>query len=103
MRSPFLAIACEIVHQSRWTFRLVGAALPACGLLYWLLADVLRASELLRGLTLLPMILSLLGVFIGFNYPGSGRGGGLGGCPSRLFTLPVRTRLLVTCPILCGV
>src|SRR5262249_41343906 len=103
MRSPFLAIAWEIVRKSRWTFRLVGAALPACGLLYWLRADVLRASELFQGLSLLPMILSLLGVFIGFNCTESNPRSGLAGFPARLFTLPVRTRLLVTCPILCGV
>jgi pimeloyl-ACP methyl ester carboxylesterase len=102
MRSPALAIVWEIGRKNSWTFRLVFAAVPACALLYRLLAGPLRSSELLLGLSLLPLVLSLLGVFSAFNYTETSSRSGLAGYPARLFTLPVGTRLLVTCPILCG-
>src|SRR2546421_13097225 len=103
MYAPALAIAWEIGRKNRWGFWLILAAVPAGALLYPLGADLFRASELLRDLSTLPMIGSLIGVFGVFNYTETNSTTGLPGYPSRLFTRPVRTWLLVSCPMLYGV
>jgi hypothetical protein len=102
MRSPALTLAWEIGHRHRWGFGLMAVTLLACALSVPLLAEALRTSELLGTLCFVPLGLSVLGVFAAFSYTETGRGA-TAGFPSRLFTLPVRTRLLVSCPVVCGV
>lgn len=104
MRSPALAIAWEIWGASRRGFLLIAAAIPAFAVLYQVPAKALREFELLRGLSLLPMIFSLVLVFEFFHFTElDPKGVFSGGFPPRLFRLPVRTRLLVSCPMLYGV
>src|SRR5438309_4759895 len=103
MHSPALAIAWEIWTARRRAFLALLAAVPACAALFHVLAGPLRQSDLLHGFSLLPMILSIFCLFVLFNYTDTGRKERLAGFPAHLFARPVRTRMLVTCPIVTGV
>src|SRR5216683_1888228 len=103
MRSPSLAIAWEIWGASRQAFVIALAALPGFALLYYLFADFFQRSELLRAFSYLPMVISLLFLFVAFNFTESRSKAGFAGFPARLFTLPVRTPMLVICPMAYGV
>jgi pimeloyl-ACP methyl ester carboxylesterase len=83
-------------------FLALALAIPACALLYQGLAGPFRALEGLRHLGYLPMGFSLLLTFAFFNFTEHNSRQRYSGFPHRLFTLPVPTRLLVACPMLCG-
>jgi hypothetical protein len=103
MRSPVWAIAWEIWGGNRRLWWMMLGAVPVCALLFRLSSRVLQESDGLRSLSFFPLLLSVLFVMSIFNFTERDRRKAFAGFPERLFTLPVRTSLLVTCPMLCGV
>jgi hypothetical protein len=78
-------------------------AVPVFALLLHLFAGALHESEGLRFLSFFPLLLSLLFAASTLNVTERDRRKSFTGFPERLFTLPVRTSVLVTCPMVCGV
>jgi hypothetical protein len=103
MRSPVWAITWELWSGHRRLWWLILGAIPVCALLFRLSAGALTASDGLRSLSICPLLVS--GVFLMsiFNFTERERRKSFAGFPERLFTLPVRTSWLVTCPMLGGV
>jgi len=103
MRSPALAIGWEIWQSHRRGFLAVLAAVPLGAILGRVYAESLRPGTLFHALSFLPLAASLFATFVFFNYTEADRRGRFVGFPSRLFTLPASTWLLVTCPVAFGV
>src|SRR5262245_56432839 len=103
MRSPAWAITWELWSGHRRMWWLILGAIPVSALLFRLSSRVLAESADLRLLSLLPLLLSLLLVMSIFNFTDRASSIRFAGFPERLFTLPVRTSVLVSCPMLCGV
>jgi hypothetical protein len=103
MRSPVWAIAWEIWGRNRRAWWMILGAAPVCALFFRLSARVLQESDGLRLLSFFPMLLSGMFIMSIFNFTERDRRKSFAGFPERLFALPVRTSLLVTCPMLCGV
>jgi pimeloyl-ACP methyl ester carboxylesterase len=101
--APVWAIAWEVWGARRRGFLTILAVIPVFALLYQGLSGPLHRSEGLRHLSYLPMGFSVLMVFVFFNFTEHNSRQRYAGFPYRLFTLPVATRLLVSCPMLCGV
>jgi hypothetical protein len=96
MRSPASAIAWEIWRKNRWGFWVVLGSL-LCGL-------AVRFSdrsedEVVNLIAGTAMVVSFVVTFAIFSYAESGVQMSF---PTRTFALPVRTKLLVNCPILLG-
>jgi hypothetical protein len=108
MRSVAAAIGLEIWWKNRRVFQVLLAVIPAFALLWFLGMGLLQDREgswstLLQTITLVAMVGSLACVFTCFDYTEEGSRGALAGFPPRLYTMPVRTWWLVTCPVLYGV
>src|SRR6185295_2813523 len=95
--SPAAAIAWEICRKNRWGFLVVFVS-TLCGLAVHLFGP--SEDEVLQFIAGTSMMVSFLVTFVIFSYADTG---GRISFPVRTFTLPVRTRLLVNCPILLGV
>jgi hypothetical protein len=96
IRSPVLAIAWEIWRKNRWGFLVVYGSL-LCGLAARLLGP--SEDEVPRFIAGAAMVISFLVTFTIFSYADSGAQIAF---PARTFTLPVRTGMLINCPILFG-
>jgi hypothetical protein len=96
MRSPVSAIVWEIGRKNRWAFLVVGGSLLS-GLLVHLVGPTGGDTPSVVGAS--AMVVSFLVIFAIFSYAD---GGAQIAFPERTFTLPVRTGLLVNCPILLG-
>ena len=96
MRSPVSAIIWEIGRKNRWAFVVVGGSLLS-GLLVHFIGPTGGDTPSFVGVS--AMVLSFLVTFAIFSYAD---GGAQIAFPERTFTLPVRTGLLVNCPILLG-
>jgi hypothetical protein len=103
MRSPILAMAWETWGSHRRAWWMILGAVPVFALLSHLSAGALGESEGLRFLSFFPLLLSLLFAASTLNVTERDRRKSFAGFPERLFTLPVRTSVLVTCPMVCGV
>lgn len=103
MRSPAFAIGWEIWQSHRRGFLAVLAAIPLGAILSHAFAESLRPGALFHALSFLPLAASLFATFVFFNYTEADRRGRFVGFPTRLFTLPASTWLLVTCPVVYGV
>jgi hypothetical protein len=103
MWSPVWAIAWELWSSQRRLWWLILGMISVSGLVLRLSAGALAESEGLRSLSFFPLLLTIILVLAIFNFTERDRRKSFAGFPERLFTLPVRTRLLVTCPMLCGV
>ncbi len=103
MRGPIQALSWEIwtAHRRGWLWVL--AAIPGCALLNWLFARALQHSDALQSVSVLPLVFSLGAVADFFNFTETNRRKGYAGFPQRLFTLPVRTSVLVACPMTLAV
>src|SRR5687767_7735672 len=101
MRHPLAALTWAIWQSHRWGLIGLIAAIPACAALYRL--PSICDSEFLRRLSFLPMVGSLFFLFVVFKCTESDRRNRSSGFPSRLFTLPVSTWMLVSCPMACAV
>ena len=89
-------------HRRAWWMIL--GAVPVFALFLHLSAGALGQSEGLRFLSFFPLLLSLLFAAAAKpNVTERDRRKSFAGIPERLFTLPVRTSVLVTCPMVCGV
>ena len=96
MRSPASAIVWEIWLKNRWGFWvLLGSFL--CGLAVRLSGP--SEDEVLKFIAGAAMVVSFLVTFAIFSYAESGVQISF---PTRTFALPVRTQMLVNCPILAG-
>jgi hypothetical protein len=82
---------------------MIPGAVPVFAVLSHLSAGALRESEGLRFLSFFPALLSLLLAASALNVIERDRRKSFAGFPERLFTRPVRTSVLVTCPMVCGV
>jgi len=97
MRSPAAAIAWEIWRKNRWgLWVLLGSFL--CGLAVRFFDR--PGDEVLQLIAGTAMVVSFVVTFAIFSYAESGMQMSF---PTRTFALPVRTRLLVNCPVLLGV
>src|ERR1051325_3824828 len=113
MFTPALAILWEIWRKNRWALLAILAAIPLWALLSRALCGPLRPTgdETLAMIwpvlvflaDIVPMWCSLLGMAVIFCYTEADPQRGHARFPARLFVLPVRTTLLVTCPMLYGV
>jgi hypothetical protein len=104
MSTPALALAWELWRRHRWGNIATLAAIPVCSLLY-ITATKLSGRPLgtdLLAFALLPMVVSLLWTFSVFGFTESDARRGFTGIPVRVWTLPVRTRFVVTCLTLFG-
>lgn len=102
MRSPAVAIAWAFWSANRRGWLLLLAAMAACGLLLHILGDSLRDSESMQFAAYLPLVAALLLAMAFCNFTDRQRRDGIAGFPRHLFTLPVNTRLSVTCALLCS-
>jgi len=112
MSSPALAILWEIWRKNRLGLIVILAAIPVWALLSRLLTGPLQPSDdaiktiwpvlvlLADGLA---MWISLFALGVMFCYTETDPRRGHARFPSRLFALPVRTTLLVSCPMIYGV
>ncbi len=98
MHSPASAIAWEIWRKNRRGFLVVLGALT-CGLTFRLVGLPEAEDEMPRFIAGSAMVVSFVMTFAIFSYVDSGARISF---PGRTFTLPVRTGLLVNCPILLG-
>ena len=97
MRSPATAIVWELWRKNRWGFWVVlGSFL--CGLAVRLSNQ--SKDEVLQLIAGAAMVVCFVVTFAIFSYAESGAQISF---PTRTFALPVRTRLLVNCPMLLGV
>ncbi len=113
MFAPALAILWEIWRKNRWALLAIFAAIPFWAVLNRALCGPLqpRGDEALALvwpvlvflIDVVPMWLSFLVLAVIFCYTEPDPQRGHARFPARLFVLPVRTRVLVTCPILYGV
>jgi hypothetical protein len=98
MHTPGHALLWEIWRKNRVGNLIVLAAIPVFGMLCGLEAH-LRGGRIrpeFAPFGLVPMIASILWVFSIFAFTESDSRRGFTGIPGRLFTLPVRTRTIVT-------
>ena len=110
MQSPAYAIAWEIWRKNRWGILIIVAAIPVWALFSRALVGPLQPSgdETLKMLwpvlvllaDIVPMWVSLLALGVMFCFTEMDAQRGVPRFPSRLFTLPVRTRTLVTWPMI---
>ena len=97
MRSPATAIVWELWRKNRWGFWVVlGSFL--CGLAVRLSNQ--SKDEVLQLIAGAAMVVCFVVTFAIFSYAESGAQISF---PTRTFALPVRTQLLVNCPIVLGV
>jgi len=112
MSSPSLAILWEIWRKNRLGLILIAAAIPIWALLSRALMGPLQPNDdaikmvwpvLVLLADALPMWVSLFALGVMFCYTESDSRRGHARFPSRLFALPVRTIVLVSCPMVYGV
>ncbi len=101
MRSPAVAIAWELYRPQRWGLAAVGAGLLVLSLVFHLLPATV-AARVGEPLSTSLFFFALCYVYTIFLYSQPGQGGRRAGFPRRLFTLPVRTSVLVGLPMLYG-
>ena len=103
MRSPLFALTWEIWRRN--AVSVVGAAglLLACGILFSIFDETIRASEALRFIGYVAMVVSLILVFALFNHTEFNPAKQWTGFPYRHFVLPLPTWLLVAWPMFLGV
>jgi hypothetical protein len=102
MRSAVVVLAWEFWAANRRGWLIVLSTIVGCALLYRILAEPLQQSEGLRFFCCLPMVMSLILVGAFCNFTDRERRDGIAGFPRRLFVLPLKTRFLVTLPMLFG-
>jgi hypothetical protein len=104
MSTPAQALAWELWRKHRWGNIATLAAIPFCALLYT--AGTKLSGRPLGGnfvpFALMPLVASLLWAFSVFGFTESDPQRGFTGIPARVWTLPVRTRFVVTCLTLWG-
>ncbi len=103
MHSPVVALTWEIWGANRRGFLLLLAGLAAAAVALHVLARMFPESAGLKDLSFLPLVLSMPLLMALFNFTERRRRQCFAGFPARLFAMPARTRLLVTCPMAWGV
>src|SRR6185295_17271587 len=98
MNSPMAALVWEQWRRNRGGYLLLTAAIVFCAVVYRLNAALIAGSEFIRFLCFQPFVISLAVVFGLIHFTETDPKGGQSGFPARLFSLPVRTSLLVGCP-----
>jgi hypothetical protein len=99
-RSPAFALATDLFSAGRRGFAIIVALLAAAAALS--LSSYLDDKPILKELTNVALVISLILLFGLLNYTEHHPRSGLTGFPTRLFTLPVSTFKLVTAPMICG-
>jgi hypothetical protein len=99
-RSPAFALATDLFSAGRRGFAIIVALLAAAAALS--LSSYLDDKPILQELTNVALVISLILLFGLLNYTEHHPRSGLTGFPTRLFTLPASTFLLVSCPMICG-
>ncbi|HJQ80105.1 MAG TPA: hypothetical protein VJ828_09125, partial [Lacipirellulaceae bacterium] len=102
MRSAVVVLAWEFWAANRRGWAIVLSTIAGCALLYRILAGPLQQSEGLRFFCCLPMVMSLILAGAFCNFTDRERRDGIAGFPRRLFVLPLKTRFLVTLPMMFG-
>jgi hypothetical protein len=99
MRHPTLALAWELWHKNRRGNLAVLAAIPVCSVLYAVAARANggKLPEDLIPAFLLPFIASMIWVIAVCSFTESDARRGFTGIPNRIFALPVRSSVVVTC------
>lgn len=108
MRSPAQALVWQLWRRRRWVLAAVLSYVLLLAAFYRALPEGALAERLgpeYQLQTVMPFLPVFLAFFVVFTYtgensPGEGR---VSDFPARMFTLPVRTALLVGCPLLMGV
>lgn len=103
MHSPVLALTWGIWGANRRGFLVLLSGLAAAGVVLHILARMFPASDGLKDLSFLPLVLSMPLLMALFNFTERRHRQDFAGFPAWLFALPASTRLLVTCPMVWGV
>lgn len=103
MRAVATAVAWEfwMAHRRGWLILLM--AIPLCAVLYRTIDVWLKEFDVLRTLSFLPFVASLILAAAFSNFTVVNRRSGIAGFPQHLFARPVDHRLLVTCVMACAV
>src|SRR6185436_4726890 len=101
MKSSAAAIAWEIWSRNRWFLSAVVAAIPL-SFLGWVTIGAWW-PETIKIFELFAIQLSIGVLFWAFSFTEQDSRGRHSGFPARMFVLPVRTRTLVSYPMLYGV
>jgi hypothetical protein len=103
MHSPLAAIAWEFWSANRRGWLLVLTALAVCGTILHVAASSIRQSEGMQFLAYMPLTVAVILAVSFCNFTDRNRRDGIAGFPRHLFQLPVNTRLMVTCAMICSV
>ena len=103
MRSPSTAIVWEIWAAHRRSWLLVLAVVPIWAMVCQVFSDNLHHSDLIKGLSFIPAMLTTSLVMSIFNFTEVNHRKGFAGFPQRFFTAPMKTWSLVAIPMACGV
>ena len=99
MRSPAQAIAWEICSKNRRTLFIAFGLIPLCALLGYIVPAGQELVNLVLAFSALFTFVSLIWVT---SYTANDSRGRFAGFPSWMYTLPLRTSILVGCPMLLG-
>jgi hypothetical protein len=99
MRSPAQAIAWEICAKNRWALLFAFGLIPFCLLLRGLIPPGHELVKMIHGLSALMTFASLLWVC---SYTANDSRGRFSGFPAWMYTLPLRTSVLVMWPMILG-
>jgi hypothetical protein len=103
MRRPMQALAWQFWAINRGGWLLTLGAVPVCAILAQLIVRTTSVSEVVHVVSSLVMVSSMLLALALCDFTDRDPRGGFAGFPRRLFLVPMRTALLVLCPMLCAV
>lgn len=103
MRRPIQALAWQFWAINRGGWVLTLGAVPVLAILARLIVRATGVSEVVHVVSSLVMIASMLLALALCDFTDRDPRGGFAGFPRRLFLMPMRTALLVLCPMLCAV
>ena len=100
MRSPAQAIIWEICWKNRWTLLLAFGLIPFCLACEWIVPPGHESIGALQAFSAVATFVSLIWVC---SYTSTDSRGNFSGFPSWMYTLPLRTSVLVIWPMLLGI
>ncbi len=99
MHSPAQAIVWEICAKNRWTLLFAFGLIPFCALLSAIAGP---GHELVNVVHVISVLMTFVSIIWVCSYTANDSRGRFSGFPSWMYTLPLRTSVLVLCPMLLG-